>query len=180
VSTSTGLISFQAFLEMPDPTEGRLELHHGEVVKVPPVKFQHTRIRKNVEKLLEAVAGQRGVVYVEMPFRPQPDYEFWVADVALVTRERDDAARATDSDYFAGAPDIVVEVLSPPQDAASLFDKEQLCLTSGSRAFWIVDPKNRQVKVTTPDWKTTTYRISEAVPVLVFPGSIEVAEIFNR
>jgi Uma2 family endonuclease len=74
----------------------------------------------------------------------------------------------------------VVEVLSPHQDASSLFDKEQLCLRNGSKAFWIVDPKNEQVKVATPDSKTTTYRSGEAVPVIIFSGSVNVTEIFRR
>ena len=180
MTTSTALISFEAFLQLADPSEGRLELHHGKVVRMPPVKFRHTRIQKNIEKLLEAVALEQGIVYVEMPFRPKPEYEYWVADVALVTHERDEAARAADFDYFGGVPDLVVEVLSPRQNADFLFDKENLCLESGSRAFWIVDPKNHQVKVTTPDWKTITYRAGESVPVIVFPGSVEVAAIFRK
>jgi Uma2 family endonuclease len=117
---------------------------------------------------------------LELPFRPESQYEYWIADVGIVTRGRDQAARAADPDYLTGAPDLAVEVLSPNQDAFSLFEKEQLCLRNGSRAFWIVDPKNQQVKVTTPDSKTATYRGGEAVPVVIFSGSVNVTEIFRR
>jgi Uma2 family endonuclease len=180
VSTTTGLMTVEAFLQLPDPAEGRIELHHGEVIHLPPVKRLHTELQKRLEKLLEAVTADRATVYVELPFRPASEYELWVADVGLLTRERVEAAAAAGLDYYAGAPDLVVEVLSPPQTAEDLFDKERICLSNGCGAFWIVDPKNRQIKVSTPDGTTTTYRAGNSVPVLVLPGSIDVYAVFRQ
>jgi len=38
--------------------------------------------------------------------------------------------------YFEGAPEIVIEVLSPSNTAAEMMDKEQLCLENGAKEFW--------------------------------------------
>lgn len=179
-ATTTKLTTVEEFVQLPDPPQGTLELHHGEVIQVPPVKRRHTRLQKRLEILLQAVATSSAIPFVEFPFRTSSDYEFWVADVALVNIEAWESAEDADLDYFPNAPELVVEVLSPPQDATDLFDKEQTCFKYGCQAFWIVDPKNRQIRVSTPAATMTTYSIGESVPVLGFAGSIDVAAVFVK
>ena len=74
-----------------------------------------------------------------MPFAPLPEYELRVADVAYLSPER--FAQADPEDYIRGAPDLVIEVLSPSNTAAEIYEKEKLCLENGSREFWVVDPE---------------------------------------
>jgi Uma2 family endonuclease len=38
MTTKTGLVTVEEFLKLPEPREGHYELHHGEVVLVPPPK----------------------------------------------------------------------------------------------------------------------------------------------
>lgn len=55
-------------------------------------------------------------------------------------------------------------------------DREQLCLSSGCRQFWAVDPDLKLVKVTTPDGVTHTYRSGSTISLREFGGESIAAE----
>ena len=85
-SLAHSLVTWAGFLLLPErPETGkRYELHDGEVVLAPPARPLHVKLQKRIERLLEAAAGDRGVVAVEFPYRPVPNLQFWFADVAFV------------------------------------------------------------------------------------------------
>jgi Uma2 family endonuclease len=124
--------------------------------------------------LLENAAGNAGVVDKEMPYRPLPEYQGWCADVAYMPKERWDKIER----YLMGAPDLVVEILSPSNTAAETLDKRNICLENGSREFWIVDADHRQVEVSTPDGHTITPKSGQEIP-LFFGGRLAVDSIFT-
>jgi Uma2 family endonuclease len=108
-----------------------------------------------------------------MPYRPLPEYEGWCADVAFVSKARWDSIDR----WLAGAPELVIDVLSPSNTAAELLEKEQICLENGAREFWIVDPKRRTVRVSTAGGHVT-YKSGQSIP-LFFGGSLAVDDIFR-
>jgi len=57
-----------------------------------------------------------------------------------------------------GAPDLVIEILSPSNTVAEMYEREELCLENGAQEFWVVDIDRRGVKVTTPAPRTITTR----------------------
>ncbi len=71
-------------------------------------------------------------------------------------------------DNIRGAPDLVIEVLSPSNSASEIYDRENLCLENGAREFWVVDPDRRQVKVSTQDGRTVTYQSGQEIPLQLF------------
>ena len=81
MSVHAGLITVEEYLKLPQPKEGRTELHHGEVVIMPPVKRGHQRRQRRILALLAQVLSEKGVVETETAFRPAPEYEVWQADV---------------------------------------------------------------------------------------------------
>jgi Uma2 family endonuclease len=171
-------ITVAEFEQMPDPPGGYLELHHGEVVKMAYPKHGHTMDQYRLLRLLEPMAGDTGVVQVEVPYRPLQEYEDWRADVAYVSRER---WYGTPRDgYLQGAPELVIEVLSPSNTVPELREKKNLCLRNGSREFWTVDSDQREVDVSTPDGRTVTYRSGQEIPIFFAPGrSLRVDDIFG-
>jgi Uma2 family endonuclease len=162
------------FDAIPNPPGGRNELYHGELVFVAYPKRPHVRAQMHLRRLLEGAAGEVGIVKEEMPFCPLPEHECWSADVALVLRDRWEAI----DDWLAGAPELVIEVLSPSNRATEIRDKRQICLANGAKQFWAVDTSLRQVDVSTPDGHTVTYRGGAKIP-LFFGGSIAVDDIFR-
>ena len=172
-STPTRLMTFAEYEQVPTPPDGVYELYHGELVKAGFPKQPHVRAQWQLRHLLESAAGSAGVVDKEIPFRPLPEYECWCADVAYLSKPRWDGIE----DYLLGVPELVIEILSPSNSAATLREKKKLCLENGAVQFWMVDVDVREVEVSTRDGRFVTYKSGQEIP-LFFDGSIQVDAIF--
>jgi Uma2 family endonuclease len=161
-------MTFAEFERLPDLPAGHYELRHGELVTVSPPKHQHYSIQHRLRRLLEKAAGGAGEVEIEMAFRALPEHEYRIADVAFLSKDRWD--RIPSDGTLAGAPDLVIEVLSPSNIVAEMFDKRTLCLENGAREFWAVDIDRRRVEVSTPDGLTKTYKSGQQIPLFFAPG----------
>jgi len=169
-------MTFEEFQRIPNPPGHYYELHHGELFKVAFPKLRHGEAQHKLHGLIQEAAGTSGVVRIEMPYRPLPEHEAWGADVAYISTERWDPH----ADYFFGAPDLVIEVLSPSNTLAEMREKRDLCLENGSREFWIVDLDRQQVDVSTPDGHTITYKSGQSIPLFFAEGrSLPVDSIFT-
>ena len=174
-TSTTRLMTFAEFQEIPDPSGGHYELHHGELIRVGNPKFPHVRAQWQLRRLLEQAAGSAGVVKEEMPYRPLPEHESWRADVVYISKARWESI----DEYLLGAPELVIEVLSPSNTVEELIEQRNLCLENGSREFWVVNAKRRHVEVSTPDGRTVTYKSGQEIP-LFFGGSLAVDAIFPQ
>ena len=170
-------MTVEQFRALPGPKEGYYELHHGVPILMTFPKKGHWTIQHRLMRLLEPLASGRGIIGVEFAFRPLADHELWRADVAFTSRERDDATGPDDN--LRGVPELVIEVLSPSNTASEINDREAMCLENGCLEFWVVDPKRKIVKVSTPDRKSITYVEGEKVPLTIPAlGELAVSEIF--
>lgn len=167
------------------PDDGyRHELLEGFLVSEPPPGWGHGERQTGLLLLLgNHVRSRRlGKVVVEVGFvlARHPD-TVRAPDVAFVRRERLEANPPSEARYFAGAPDLAVEVLSPSNRRAEIHAKVADYLAAGAALVWIVDPGSRTV---------TTYRtllapeLRKGQDVLsgedVIPGfEIAVAAIFE-
>lgn len=163
MASIAGLMTVEQYRELPEPGPYYFELHHGELVKMSRPPLRHINRQERLRELLAAALGAFGAVRVEMPFRALPEYELRSADVAFVARER---YRAADKgDALHGAPDIVIEVLSPSNTVAEMAERRDLCLENGSKQFWTVDDRRREINVSTPDGVTRAYKSGDAIPL---------------
>jgi Uma2 family endonuclease len=177
-STITRPITVEEFAKFPETGAYICELRKGEVVQMTRPAFRHVRVQHRIQRLLSEAAGDPDAVFIEAPFRPLPEYELRVADVAYAPQERWNAVSS--DGYLSGAPDLVIEVLSPSNTAAEMLEKEQICLENGCREFWIVDLDRRQIKISTPEGRTATYKFGAAIPLFFAPGkTLAVDAIFG-
>lgn len=176
MNTQAGLVTVAEFLRLPDPKEGHYELRHGEVVLAPPPKWEHHLIQLRIQMLIMSLMRGIGIAGVETPFRPAPEYEVWVADVAFIAAER--VATIPGDGYLEGAPDLVAEVLSPSNTADGVNDRMSICLDHGCRSFWVADPKRRRLSVTEGDI-TRHYGIDASFDCDVLGATVSVREIFQ-
>jgi Uma2 family endonuclease len=85
-----------------------------------------------------------------------------------------------------GAPDLIVEVLSPSTLKYDWNYKFNLYEKAGVREYWIVDPKAKTVNVflLQPDGKYddgTVYECNQKAPVFIFEGlEIDLNELFEE
>ena len=81
-----------------------------------------------------------------------------------------------------GAPDMVIEILSPSNTAIEMERKFSLYREAGVREYWIVDPENKGLKVSLFQEGailTETYKETESVTVGIFPDlHIELEQVF--
>jgi Uma2 family endonuclease len=170
-------MTVEQFQQLPESGAFYYELRHGELVQVSRPKWKHVLIQERLRELLKLAFGSRGLVLIELPFRPLPEHELWAADVAFVSLER--AAGIDENDALHGAPDIVIEVLSPSNTVSEINERAALCLENGSLEFWVVDPRRREIKVSTPDGLTRTYKSGDSISLtLAESQSLLVDSVF--
>ena len=176
MATTTGLMTVEQFRQQPETGPSYYELHQGELVRVTRPKMKHARVQRRLRELLSPLLRD-GIVETELAFRPLPEYELRVADVAYVSRER--WRGADDDDNLRGAPEIVIEVLSPSNTVSEINEKSRLCLEHGSLEFWVVDPQLREIRISTPDGITRTYKSGESLPLALAAGqTLAVDSVF--
>ena len=170
-SLAHSLVNLPEFLRLPERPEGakRYELHDGEVVVVPPARPIHIKLQKHIERLLEELAADRGVVTIEFPYRPVPNLQYWFADVAYIPQADWDALPP--NEYPVYAPPLIVEVLSPSNTPAKTNRQRIVAMSAGTQEFWVVDADERTVQVTDLSG-TKRYVVGDTIQVGVFDGRI--------
>jgi len=172
------LVSWEQFLELPDPEPGfHQELHNGEVVLVAPARPLHILVQSVLVEWLTIEAQERGRGAQEFPYRPAENLQFWHADVAYVPKEDWRAMRG--NDYPIYAPPLIVEVLSP-SNRSKINAQRVAAFAAGTQEFWIIDTVERAVQVCYPNNQERLYTFGESVPVAVLPSrSLPVAKLFE-
>lgn len=83
-----------------------------------------------------------------------------------------------------GAPDFIVEILSPSSRGHDLLRKHELYKRHGVREYWVVDPKDRRVAIydLVSDALPYIYSFEDEVPVLISEGTCKVdfKKVFAR
>lgn len=180
-TTSTPLLTWEAFERLPDGDGLHREILEGELQTLPPVKSRHSKIASKLFKMLLALQEhQLGEVYLEAGYKLSEVPPTWIQpDASFLKMER---ARETAADgYFAGAPELAVEIVSPSETAKSLLRKVELLLGAGSLAVWVVYPEFRSVVVHSPGGTSITLRMGDnlTAPYLLKDWELPVATLFE-
>ncbi len=170
---SVDLITVAQFQALADPPGAFYELHDGNLVLMTRPKLKHQVIQDRLNRLFKSFAPSASFISIEVAFRALPEYEFRVADVAYVSPQR--WAEVDLNGDLMGAPDLVVEVLSPSNSASELLEKQELCLAHGTVEFWIVDPKRQRIQVAASARPLATYGPGQHVPVRLFGTNASIA-----
>jgi Uma2 family endonuclease len=131
----------------------RSELVRGELRPLRPAGWLHGAIAGRVHSCLgvdvilhglgEVLAAETGCL-----LECDPD-TVRAADVAFVGREHIAGVEAARG-HLPGAPDLVVEVLSPSDHPAQVREKVVGWIAAGCRLVWIIDPARRRGEVVLP------------------------------
>ena len=159
-TTSTALMTAEELMELPHGEGFRYELINGELEKTMSPGLPHGRIGA---RLLVALGnfvwdyGLGDVFAAETGFQLTFDPDTVLApDVSFVSKERMEQLGQTER-YFPGAPDLVVEVLSPSDRPSKVNKKTLRWLGYGAKQVWIVDPKKKTVTIYRSPADATTF-----------------------
>ena len=76
-----------------------------------------------------------------------------------------------------GAPDLVIEVLSPSTKVKDMLIKSAKYHNAGVQEYWMVDPGNETVSVfdfRDEDIRQALYTFEDRIPVLIYDGKLEI------
>ncbi len=173
------LLSLEEFDHLPDDGTQH-ELDEGELVTMPPPKARHGKTASRIYNRLLQHAQKSGYeVQMEVAFVLQDDPPILrQPDVAMITKARFD--EVGDHEYYRGAPELAVEVVSPSEDYAELDRKVVQYLAAGSVLVWVVVRQNDHVRIFRADGTTTVKHGGETLdaPELLPGWSLPVSEIF--
>ena len=140
-------ITLEEFAKLP-PEGARHEVDAGVLITLLPAKSLHTLIALTVLEALQLYLRQFSVA------RALPETGYILAQDPLTIRQPDvsilrkDRIAATDADgYFQGAPDLAVEIVTPPDSARDLEIKAKQYLQAGAQQVWVLYPKARSIHV---------------------------------
>jgi Uma2 family endonuclease len=133
------------------PDDGfRYELVRGALRKYPLEGHEHGRIAGRITGLLgsHVLASRLGAAYVcgtGFLITSDPD-TVRAPDIAFVSRKRLDEVGDVEG-YWPGAPDLVVEVISPGDTYTEVEEKVLEWLEAGARMVVVVNPRKHAVTV---------------------------------
>lgn len=170
MSTTIQPTTADDLLRMPD--DGfRYELVRGELIKSSPAGNKHGRFAANVTAFLgvHVKANKLGAVYAAGTgfwLKSEPD-TVRAPDVAFVSQKRLEEVGDVDG-FWPGAPDLVVEVISPSDTYTEVEEKVFEWLGAGARMVVVVNPRKRAV---------TVYRSLTDIRVLTEDDTLDGADV---
>ncbi|MDX2284430.1 MAG: Uma2 family endonuclease [Bacteroidia bacterium] len=147
--------------------EERVELLRGKIRQMAAPNRRHQTVSRKIQHFLSNALWKSSCELYAAPF-----------DVRL-TRMRDDKAVSTvvqpdlcvicdrsklDERGCNGAPDLIVEILSPGNSRTEMRDKFELYQEAGVLEYWIVSPDHRTIQV---------WRLNEQGCYLALPPAVE-------
>ena len=164
------------------PEGHRAELIDGQLYNMAPPSRMHQKLISQFMLVLgQYIRDHHGTCEVyPAPFAVNLDAEDkdWVEpDISVIC----DTSKLDDRGCN-GAPDLVVEVVSPSSRRMDYSTKNTLYTDAGVREYWIVDPEKERTTVYRyeDDAAPIIYPFADNIPVGIFPGlAINVADLLK-
>ncbi|MGB6945161.1 MAG: Uma2 family endonuclease [Bryobacteraceae bacterium] len=182
MATTSKVLTYQDWLKLPE-VEGVEEVVNGEIVKMPPNKWNHTRVVEALAHQLRARLNPEAIHVVTSVFglvvRPEP-LALRVPDLAIFH-----ANQIVEQDgYIHSAPELVVEMLSPANTRAERAEKLKDYESLGVPEVWVVSPEAQTVEVLLlQDGRLTTTRLlreGELKPTHFPDAAVDIAAIWPK
>jgi Uma2 family endonuclease len=125
----------------------RYELIEGELFVSRAPGIPHQRVLNNLQFALESYVKENPIgIVVPGAGAVFSDYDAVIPDLVLVRNER--WSEVVTEIRFTGAPDLVIEILSPGKENRDrdLLVKRQLYAKYRVAEYWIIDAENRLVE----------------------------------
>ncbi len=167
----------------------RVELIKGYIFKMSPApNVKHQKISSNLHGLIWSFLRNKNCHAFSAPFDVRLPVSLKEGksdtvvqpDIVVICDER-----KLDEQGCNGAPDIVVEILSPGNSSREMKDKFELYEASGVLEYWIVDPEHQDVVIYSPNkegvyFGSRPYVIGDILNTSLLPGLvIDVKEVFD-
>ena len=175
--------AYEDLLDIPEDPSKRYEIIDGELYVSPSPRVPHQDLSMAfIRFLLRAVDAGHGRLYHAPVDVVLDEHHVFVPDLIFVTKDRLSIVQET---HVHGAPDLVIEILSPGTKHRDLGIKLQSYACHGVRYYWVADLYSRTVQVfdLQEDGTFAEPRLLEGDDVLscpLFPElSLPVSQLFS-
>lgn len=161
----TGAMTYADLEQLPEDISQRQEIILGELFVSPSPVPNHQVVLGNLFMQLSTHVAERrlGLVLMAPVDVKLTEYNLVVPDLLFVARDR---LAIIGAQAIEGAPDLVVEILSPSTARQDRVRKLALYATHGVREYWLVDSGAKRLQVL-----TLVHGRYEPIPGDGFPGS---------
>ncbi len=175
-------LTYWEYTILPDDSN-RYEIINGELKMTPAPKTSHQEISKNIE--YELIKYEKSTINGKVLYAPvdillaknvvvQPDLIFILKENYEIITE----------DNIKGAPDLIIEILSPSTTHYDMFEKKEIYEEYGVKEYWIVDPDKQWVELYYK--QNNKYRLNQKAEkegkiesIIVKDFSIDLQTIFS-
>lgn len=142
------------------PEGKRAELIDGQIYDMAPPSYQHQRLVMELSATLRNHIKSKGGPCEVLPapfavFIKEDDTNYVEPDISVICDKDKISNRGCE-----GAPDFVIEIVSPSSRKMDYSLKNALYSDADVREYWIVDPARE---------RTTVYRYEEDVAPIIIP-----------
>ena len=128
------------------PEGKRAELIDGQIYDMAPPSYQHQRLVMELSSTLRNYIKSKGGPCEVLPapfavFLNQDDYNYVEPDISVIC----DPSKINDKGCN-GAPDFIIEIVSPSSQRMDYLTKLFKYRTAGVREYWIVNPMKETVQ----------------------------------
>jgi len=173
--------TYKDYKSLPESETKRYELVEGELIMIPSPNEYHQRISGSLEFILWEFVQKRnlGRIY-NAPLDVHLGGNVVQPDILFVFKER---SYVITEEEIKGAPDLVIEILSPATAERDRTYKKVLYARYGVREYWIVDPEKKIIEVLTlkkEDYESfNIYKKIDTLNSSLLPGlNIKLSEVF--
>jgi Uma2 family endonuclease len=153
-------ITLEEFSQRPNLEESPAwELFNGQVLQKSMPTFHHSRLQKHLVAEIDAVNS---------PYEAFPELRCIltqnsvVPDIVILHQTR----IPTYNEPIQGAPNWLIEILSPDQSTTKLIEKIQTCLDEGTQLGWLIDSQEAAIMVFLPNQSLRVLKGDSLLPVL--------------
>lgn len=174
MATTTQQLTLQDFLTLPNIEESPAwEFVDGQVNQKAMPTVYHSILQKRLTAAIDQ-ADSPYEAFLEL--RCVLKSNSVVPDITVIRKERIPSRNTP----VEGAPNWMIEILSPDQSTTKLIAKIQTCLQEGTELGWLVDPTEQVIMVLWPDTRITLLRSGDRLPVLQnIPLALTVEQVFD-
>ena len=156
------------------PEGKRAELIDGQIYDMAPPSYQHQRLVMELSSTLRNYIKSKGGPCEVLPapfavFLNQDDYNYVEPDISVIC----DPSKINDKGCN-GAPDFIIEIVSPSSQRMDYLTKLFKYRTAGVREYWIVNPLTKTVNVYDLEKEELSdqYIFDDDIPVCIYDGLV--------
>jgi Uma2 family endonuclease len=178
--------TYEDYQSLPESMEKRYELMDGDIVMVPAPTTTHQRVSRNLGFILiqfirEHDLGEVFHAPVDLVLGKGINREVVQPDIMFVSRERKEIVG---KEEIRGAPDLIVEIVSPSTEKRDRGYKKAMYARHGVREYWIADPEQQFIEVYAPQTQgfqlAGSYRPPSSLVSKLLPAlEVELEQVFR-